>query len=516
LHPKIIDMLAEHGLSTWCGYRYWMSFSPFPKHHGNRYEDPCVVCSNDRTTWVAPTGITNPIDNAPGAYPDENIGTRIIFNADPELVYDADNDRLILFWIRTDYVMADNGSGVGVEPTSGVTAHLFYATLDGESYPYIGQPTLTNPNVQDGTYPTGTHYNDAALLSYNGVAPACICPMVAQAPDGTWHMWMTVMPSLAAGVYMLAHRQSSDPLSWSSGYTLCNDPFDDVFFAGFYPWHGGVKYNPWEERFEFIVSLSDNPDHADDMHMAYVQCPVDTPTALVAPFTGWVLDPDTGVTWEDRGPYRATFIIERQTTGYFYQVWYSALGTVSDNIGYAEGALPTGFSDFYDVTFDLCSVAEALAGQGTLVLTAQGTLAMAAPMGGTGLLELVAIGRQAGSNPLSGVGALGVSGAGRLTGYGTLGGIGWLFLAGAGQQAGGNPAAGIGALSISGAGSGTETNPFGGVGGLDLSGAGEMFARGLREVYREHMADGDLIITVPESGQETFEFEPDGSRTWRS
>jgi hypothetical protein len=79
-HPSVV-YFAE----PWNGYRYWMAATPLPSGV-NTYENPCILASNDGTTWVVPAGGANPIATAPG-------GT---FYSDTELVRDA--DRLWCVW----------------------------------------------------------------------------------------------------------------------------------------------------------------------------------------------------------------------------------------------------------------------------------------------------------------------------------------------------------------------------------------------------------------------------------
>ena len=54
-HPAVIDMKRE-----WNGYRYWMSYSPYPNADGAE-ENPCIGVSNDMIHWTTPDGLYNPI-----------------------------------------------------------------------------------------------------------------------------------------------------------------------------------------------------------------------------------------------------------------------------------------------------------------------------------------------------------------------------------------------------------------------------------------------------------------------
>lgn len=88
VHPDIVDF--GNG-STWNGYRYWMAMTPYPGSD-DRYENPSIVVSNDRTDWKEPSGILNPIDKASSPK----------YNSDTELLYEPDMDRLVCYWRNVD------------------------------------------------------------------------------------------------------------------------------------------------------------------------------------------------------------------------------------------------------------------------------------------------------------------------------------------------------------------------------------------------------------------------------
>ena len=65
IHPYVKDFLLEHGLTTWNGYRYWMIYTPYGITTGSDEENPCIAVSSDKTTWVTPDGLTNPLEPQP-------------------------------------------------------------------------------------------------------------------------------------------------------------------------------------------------------------------------------------------------------------------------------------------------------------------------------------------------------------------------------------------------------------------------------------------------------------------
>ena len=87
-HPKIVDMGKK-----WRGYRYWVSYTPYPKAK-DYYENPHVVASNDLINYSEIKFQEPALDN-------HKKSTR--YNSDSHLVYNEDLDRLELFWRYTDY-----------------------------------------------------------------------------------------------------------------------------------------------------------------------------------------------------------------------------------------------------------------------------------------------------------------------------------------------------------------------------------------------------------------------------
>lgn len=84
IHPSVVDMGT-----AWNGYRWWMADTPYAAAD-NQLENPALWASNNRTSWVVPAGVTNPLVAAPG----QLVG----FHSDTELVWDADASRLLLFY----------------------------------------------------------------------------------------------------------------------------------------------------------------------------------------------------------------------------------------------------------------------------------------------------------------------------------------------------------------------------------------------------------------------------------
>ena len=88
-HPKVLDLGAE----GWNGYRYWVSYTPYPSGF-DYYENPHVVATND---FINYSNIMH------FEYPLENYEKSVRFNSDSCIVYNDDLDRLELIWRYCDY-----------------------------------------------------------------------------------------------------------------------------------------------------------------------------------------------------------------------------------------------------------------------------------------------------------------------------------------------------------------------------------------------------------------------------
>lgn len=58
VHPSVLDF----GSQPFHGHRYWMAINPFTPTQRNQVENPSIYCSDDGDRWLAPGGLTNPLD----------------------------------------------------------------------------------------------------------------------------------------------------------------------------------------------------------------------------------------------------------------------------------------------------------------------------------------------------------------------------------------------------------------------------------------------------------------------
>jgi hypothetical protein len=88
VHPDVIEFPFE-----WNGWRYWMTMTPYARSD-SKIENPSILVSHDGVHFEIPNGLTNPVvahHGRPGDY-----------NSDPELVYNEETTRLLLFYRFVD------------------------------------------------------------------------------------------------------------------------------------------------------------------------------------------------------------------------------------------------------------------------------------------------------------------------------------------------------------------------------------------------------------------------------
>lgn len=132
----MVDFLTQHGIASWNGYRYWMGITPYP-NGVDTWENPSILASNDKDTWVVPDGLTNPIW-APDAG----------FAPDPDLVYDPATGRLYCFWAGVRFAYSTDGVtwSAAVNPFSASGEVSPAVILDGGVWKMWSVNTTPNPN----------------------------------------------------------------------------------------------------------------------------------------------------------------------------------------------------------------------------------------------------------------------------------------------------------------------------------------------------------------------------------
>lgn len=251
MHPSVIDFKPGY---EWNGYRYWMSMTPYTNGNSS-VENPSILSSNDGTTWDVPQYGVNPIIPYPGAG---------LHNSDSCLLYDAKNDLLYLYWVRSSATVDELYCS---HSSDGVTWSASSLCLAPDpiriSSPYV---------VFDGV--------DYQLYTVDGLPPSTtFVRRTCSTPGGTF--------------------------AAASTCTLNNAP------ASKYPWHSSVVKRG--EVYHSFMVLSDSGGDNQNLYFMHSNDGLDwtyNDSALLNPGAGW----DSGVIYQSSG-------IPTQTG---YNLYYSA------------------------------------------------------------------------------------------------------------------------------------------------------------------------------------------------
>lgn len=266
VHPDIVYIPC-----VWNGYKYWMALTPYP-YSDNSYENPSILASNDGYHWVVPSGLVNPIISSP------NPG----YNADPDIVYNADTSELWVYffryWSDTNLVkLTLMRSSTGVTwsgPQYLITWNLTQED-NGRSYAVIKQ-------------------NQSWLMYYE-----------RGQGDDTW----------------LEMRKSNNGINWSKPQKV------NITIQNRNIWHLDVY--PYERYYIMLIAAYPKglSSRHCDLFYAYSEDKVNWDVTS----NPILKNSDSG--WDNANIYRSTFIINNAT----FKVWYSAMNTNKEwYIGYTE------------------------------------------------------------------------------------------------------------------------------------------------------------------------------------
>ena len=99
-HPSVVCFDEK-----WNGYKYWMSYTPYPEANGEE-ENPCIAVSNDLYKWETPYGMVNPIA--------DNEETGCAELKDSHILYRNDLNRLEVWYLGR---VSENIGGDGTSLT---------------------------------------------------------------------------------------------------------------------------------------------------------------------------------------------------------------------------------------------------------------------------------------------------------------------------------------------------------------------------------------------------------------
>lgn len=270
-HPKVLNFKEK-----WNGYKYWMSYTPYPKGDDAK-ENPCIVASNDLINWKEPKGFTNPLDIPEDTQPQTK------YNSDSHIVYNDVLNRLECYWRYVDDIENE--------------AILYRrCTTDGIHW----------SEKEISAIVKGRKYNK------DYVSPAILFE------DGIYKMWYVSKNN------NITYETSKDGLHWENSKIIKMEYEEKVK-----TWHLDVIHT--EKGYEMIVVAYENWYKRNDMNLYYTnsQDGINWTTAKV------ILEPTIDTeNWDNKGIYRSSFIYENGK----YYVYYG--GTSQDmhhGIGFMYG-----------------------------------------------------------------------------------------------------------------------------------------------------------------------------------
>jgi len=295
VHPSVIDFKTEYGIASWGGFRYWMAFTPYPNFNSS-LENPSILVSKDGLNWINPPGIKNPLASKPLSILRFLSGN--YYNSDPELLYDPDQNILILYWR---------------EYSGGVYEKIWAIKISSKCEQ--SNKILCFEKAWD--------YKKTGLI---------LSPTVWRKGSKEWYMWTT------DGNSTMHLYTSTDGMTWSSGQP-CSAPWD-TWNGGYIPWHVAAKPNHLEQRIDFLIAGWPIKGAMKDCQLLYATAPMSQPKELSMPLQGSLLGPGTGGQWDNGYIYRSSFVLESGDEPKF-RIWYSACSKKKAwHIGYTEGNLP--------------------------------------------------------------------------------------------------------------------------------------------------------------------------------
>lgn len=270
-HPKVLNFENK-----WNGYKYWMSYTPYPKGNGE-FENPHVIASNNLIDWETPNGLINPLDDI------SQDGVIEKYDSDAHLVYNPDFDRLECYWRYVNDIENE------------VIIYRRY-TLDGVNF------SDKEIFIQS---------NDRKSLDY--VSPAIIYE------DGKYKMWYVDKKKVN-------YRETTDGINWSDIKTV-NLIYEK---SNLFTWHIDVVKTP--KGYEMIMVAYTDANKRKTMNLYYSYSNNE--------ITNWsksikILEPTTKTNnWDNSGLYRSSFIYENGK----YIVFYSGISINNEHgIGIVYG-----------------------------------------------------------------------------------------------------------------------------------------------------------------------------------
>lgn len=279
VHPDVVAFDSE-----WHGAKYWMTMTPYPKSD-QKLENPSILRSENGINVAVPEGLTNPIISPPKGSKD--------YNSDPELLYEAQTDRLVLF----HRFVEKKTNTIGLSVSS-----------DGVTWTKMQAPFWER--------------------SHNAVSPT-IAPRAGQSA----RMWYVVAGKAGCATKSthVVMRTATDPTGRIVDTKWSNPAVTDLDIPGYAIWHIKTRWIPAKQEYWMLISaFPKNVDgcHTDDLFFA-----------RSSDGLRWTTYREPVLRHEDRSwtataVYRSTFLYDANTDD--LNLWISARGN--------DGAWRIGFA----------------------------------------------------------------------------------------------------------------------------------------------------------------------------
>ena len=198
--------------------RYWMVYTPYPLAGGtaaylDRWECPCIMCSDDGVNWDIPGSLQNPIDDLTA----DEITNKDYFS-DPHLVFNETTSKLEC-WYRITHV---NGAALP-------TTILRKTSSDG--YTWSAREIMID--LQAANNGVGTMVRSQSIIW--------------DATASKYKMWyVDGLADEPIPGKNLCYSESSNGTTWSNKVVCSMDTYVD-------PWHQDTYYNPKDGTYSCLI-----------------------------------------------------------------------------------------------------------------------------------------------------------------------------------------------------------------------------------------------------------------------
>ena len=187
IHPKIL-----YFKDSWNGFRFWMSYTPYPKGKTDA-ENPCIAVSNDGVNWSVPAGLSNPLASKfKGGY-----------NSDTHLVYNEEKNQLEIWW-RAYYEKSGNDVIFRRCSADGVSWSAPEIMMPEDPETGRLSPAVWIENgIYNLVYSDGARLKRVTLISHDGETPVWSDPQMIPIDRGELRFWHHDIIKNDEGIYQI-------------------------------------------------------------------------------------------------------------------------------------------------------------------------------------------------------------------------------------------------------------------------------------------------------------------------